>query len=108
MKWACSQAWCNCRVVSTGVSADAIADYVMPNDSPVALVAMSNLVGSATLHATAFQGGAYRESLISGCVNRVSANQQAFPCCAVTIRSAAWVHVGTLQRICVFGSLCRV
>ena len=51
------------------MSADAIADYMMTVDQPAALVAQSNWVGSANLHRSVYQGGAYRQGLFDGYVD---------------------------------------
>jgi predicted acyl esterase len=69
MQFITSQSWSNGRVGSTGGSANAIAAYMQPlaePGPPSALKVAFNIVGQGLLHETTFQGGAYRESLISG------------------------------------------
>ena len=55
-------------MAAQGGSAEAIADYMMTVDQPAALVSQSNWVGTANLHRSVYQNGAYRESLFDGYV----------------------------------------
>lgn len=69
------QAWSNGRVAQTGGSANAIHGYVVPLASPgppPQLVAQFNIVGTSLLHQTVFQGGAYRQGLITGWLDGIS------------------------------------
>ena len=63
------QAWSNGKIGWTGGSANAIMGYVAPMavpGSPPAMASQFNLVGTTRLHEFEYQGGAYREELISG------------------------------------------
>ena len=63
------QSWSNGLVAWTGGSANAIMGYVTPLASPgppPGMASQFNIVGSARLHEFMFQGGAYREELITG------------------------------------------
>jgi hypothetical protein len=56
-------------VASTGGSANGIESYMAPLSTPQPpqwLKSQYNIVGVAILHQTTYQGGAYREGLISG------------------------------------------
>eukprot|EP00050_Salpingoeca_kvevrii_P002487 m.194739 g.194739 ORF g.194739 m.194739 type:complete len:726 (+) comp10621_c2_seq4:1222-3399(+) len=68
IEWIRKQSWSSGAVFGTGTSANGIATYLeeqaMPN--PTILRAQFIIVGTAELHRTIFQGGAYRESLIGG------------------------------------------
>jgi predicted acyl esterase len=63
------QSWSNGLVAQTGTSANAIHGYVAPLAQPAPptqLAAQFNCVGESILHQTTFQGGAYRQGLITG------------------------------------------
>lgn len=61
------QPWSNHLFAWTGASANAIMGYVEPLTSPTQgrMKAQYNMVGTARLKGLAYQGGAYREELIS-------------------------------------------
>ena len=72
-KWLASQHWSNGRFATTGVSAPGVDSYdqaLAPNGAYPGLAAQVNYVSTGLLHPAAYQGGAYRESLISGWLNQ--------------------------------------
>eukprot|EP01012_Entosiphon_sulcatum_P014989 TRINITY_DN20019_c0_g1_i1.p1 TRINITY_DN20019_c0_g1~~TRINITY_DN20019_c0_g1_i1.p1 ORF type:complete len:584 (+),score=89.60 TRINITY_DN20019_c0_g1_i1:25-1752(+) len=64
--WTRNQSWCNGATFGYGISANGIACYLEDQLTPPMLNAQFSIVGSAQMHRTAFQGGAYREALIGG------------------------------------------
>lgn len=62
------QDWSSGHIMTTGVSANALASYFeeLAWPDPNQVRAQFNVVGSAELHKTIFQGGAYRQSLMGG------------------------------------------
>lgn len=67
--WLASQQWSNGRFATSGISAVGIDSYMQALAQPIpfsGLVAQRNYVSQAELHQTAFQGGAYRQALMSG------------------------------------------
>jgi uncharacterized protein len=72
--WLAAQPWSNGRFATTGVSAPGIDSYVQALGQPApypGLVAQFNVVGEAVLHQTAYQGGAYREALMTGWLDAI-------------------------------------
>jgi len=68
------QSWSNGRVAQTGTSANAIHGYVAPlaqPGPPPELKAQFNIVGNSVMHQTIFQGGAYRQGLITGWLDMI-------------------------------------
>lgn len=95
------QSWSNGLVAQTGTSANAIHGYVAPLAQPAPppqLAAQFNIVGQSLLHQTTFQGGAYRQGLITGWLDligeaafadEVVAHEAYGPWWASTTQSAA-------------------
>ena len=83
------QPWSNGLVAWTGGSANAIMGYVTPLAAPApppGMASQYNIVGSARLHEFEYQGGAYREELITGWL---TANGEV-PMIAVVQAHEAW------------------
>jgi len=76
MKWIVEQKWSNKDIYSVGGSADGIAAYLETYYKPPWLKGQFVLVSSAQMHATDFQGGAYRNGLISGWLNGIHEKEE--------------------------------
>lgn len=73
MAWLTAQTWSDGKTVfTTGASANGIAQYLQPISKPPWLKAQFVTVGSAQIHHTTFQQGAYRESLTNGWLTAIN------------------------------------
>ncbi|RME49916.1 MAG: CocE/NonD family hydrolase, partial [Deltaproteobacteria bacterium] len=65
LRWISEQSWNDGRVCSWGGSAVGITQYLLAGSSPPGFTCLGSIVGTGDLyHGVAFQGGAFRESLI--------------------------------------------
>jgi hypothetical protein len=64
--WIIEQNWCNGLLVSQGISASAIVQYMQLMSAPPGLVAARADEGTGNLYDTLFRGGVFRESLAQG------------------------------------------
>jgi len=66
IEWIAAQSWSNGKVCITGSSARGITSYLAAGAVPPHLTCVWAEIGTGDLYPTAYEGGAYRQELISG------------------------------------------
>lgn len=77
IRWVARQSWCNGRVGTWGPSVMGFAQNLLASDAPAALRAQHVMMAFSDMYSqAAYQGGAYRQELVDGWVDRFAAGDR--------------------------------